>query len=83
MFEKFGGGTKKLKEFLIDKKIPRRERDLLPVIACGGEVFAVCGVEISEKVKIRFGIGANVADGKNIYTIILTKKGESDKCIRT
>lgn len=83
VFEKFGGGTKKLKEFLIDKKIPRRERDLLPVIACGGEVFAVCGVEISEKVKIRFGIGANVADGKNIYTIILTKKGESDKCIRT
>ena len=83
VFEKFGGGTKKLKAFLIDKKIPRRERDLLPVVACGGEVFAVCGVEISEKVKIRFGIGANVADGKNIYTILLTKKGESDKCIRT
>lgn len=83
VFEKFGGGTKKLKAFLIDKKIPRRERDLLPVVACGGEVFAVCGVEISEKVMIRFGIGANVADGKNIYTILLTKKGESDKCIRT
>ena len=82
-FEKFGGGTKKLKEFLIDKKIPRRERALLPVIACGREVLAVCGVEISEKAKIRFGYGAGAADGKNIYTVILTEKGGSEKCIRT
>lgn len=52
VIEKFGGGTKKLKSFLIDKKIPRRERDFLPVLASGNEVFAIAGVEISDKVKI-------------------------------
>ncbi|MBE7074828.1 MAG: tRNA lysidine(34) synthetase TilS [Clostridiales bacterium] len=54
--EKFGGGTKKLKSFLIDKKIPQRERDILPVLAFGNEIFAVAGVEISEKVKVEDGV---------------------------
>ncbi len=52
IIEKFGGGTKKLKSFLIDKKIPSRERDFIPVLALGKEVYAVAGVEISDKVKI-------------------------------
>ena len=52
IIEKFGGGTKKLKSFLIDKKIPSRERDILPVLALGNEVFVIAGVEISEKVKV-------------------------------
>ncbi len=52
VFEKFGGGTKKLKSYLIDKKIPQRERTNLPVLASGNEVFAIAGVEISDKVKI-------------------------------
>ena len=38
VFQQFGGGTKKLKDFLIDKKLPQRERDLLPVLACGTEI---------------------------------------------
>lgn len=52
MFTKFGGGTKKLKEFLIDKKIPSRERDELILVAKDNEVFIVCGVEISDKIKV-------------------------------
>lgn len=52
IIEKFGGGTKKLKSFLIDKKIPQRERDFIPVLAYGNEVYAVAGVEISNKVKL-------------------------------
>lgn len=52
VFEKFGGGTKKLKSYLIDKKIPQRERANLPVLASGNEVLAIAGIEISEKVKI-------------------------------
>ena len=52
IFEKFGGGTKKLKEFLIDKKIPSRVRNILPVLADQNEVYVVAGVEISDKVKI-------------------------------
>ena len=69
VFTKFGGGTKKLKEFLADKKIPRRERDGLPVLARGSEVFAVCGAEISEKVRV----------GENASPCILKfiRKGET------
>lgn len=52
IFEKFGGGTKKLKSYLIDKKIPLRERANIPVLASGNEVYIIAGVEISDKVKI-------------------------------
>ena len=52
VFKKFGGGTKKLKEFLIDKKIPLSKRDTLPVIAKDNVVYLVFGVEISDDVKI-------------------------------
>lgn len=52
VFEKFGGGTKKLKDYLIDKKIPQRERNYIPVLASGNEILAIAGLEISNKVKI-------------------------------
>lgn len=51
-FTKFGGGTKTLKNYLIDKKIPLRVRDTLPVLASGSEILCVLGVEISDKVKL-------------------------------
>lgn len=51
-FTKFGGGTKKLKSYLIDKKIPSRIRNVLPVLAVGNEILVIAGVEISEKVKV-------------------------------
>ncbi len=49
------GGSKSLKKFFNEKKIPVKERAFLPLIAeqDGKEVFVVCGVEISEQVKIR------------------------------
>ena len=52
VFKKFGSGTKKLKEFLIDKKIPLSQRDKLPVIAKDNVVYLVFGVEISDDIKI-------------------------------
>ena len=52
VFTKFGGGTKKLKSYMIDKKIPVRLRDQIPVLASGNEVYAIAGVEISDKVKV-------------------------------
>lgn len=52
VFEKFGGGGKKLKSYLIDKKIPLRERKVLPVLADGNEVYVIAGVEISNKVRV-------------------------------
>lgn len=68
VFRKFGSGTKKLKGFFIDKKIPQRVRGEIPLLACGGEVLAVCGTEISEKIK--------VGEHADVYTIILLEKGE-------
>jgi len=52
VFCKFGGGTKTLKKYLIDKKIPSRERSRLLLLADGNEVLLIFGVEISEKIKI-------------------------------
>lgn len=51
VFTKFGGGTKSLKKYLIDKKIPQRQRDRLPLVAINNDILVVCGVEISDKVK--------------------------------
>lgn len=70
-FTKFGGGTKKLKDWFIDRKIPRRLRDL-PVIACGSTVYAVCGAEISEQVRA----------GENAFpcTITIYRQGETQQC---
>lgn len=52
VIEKFGGGTKKLKSYLVDKKIPARLRDFLPVLAVGSDVLAVAGVDISEQLRV-------------------------------
>lgn len=51
-FKKFGGGTKRLGDFLTDRKIPVRLRKTIPLIADGDEVLAVCGIEISDKIKV-------------------------------
>lgn len=52
IFTKFGGGTKKLKDYLIDKKIPLVYRDELIVLASGNEILMIVGVEISDKIKV-------------------------------
>lgn len=49
---KLGGGRKSLKEFLIDKKVPARQREHLPVLASGKNILVVAGVGISDDVKI-------------------------------
>lgn len=61
-FTPFKSGSKKLKKYLIDKKIPSRKRDGLTLIACGNEVYAILGVEISDKIKIE-------KNTQNIYTM--------------
>ncbi len=52
VFKKFGGGTKPLKDYLIDKKIPQRERDSLVLLADGNNVLAILGVEIADTLKV-------------------------------
>lgn len=52
IFKPYGGGTKKLKEYLIDKKVPLRVRDNLPLLCNGDKVLAIFGMEISDEIKI-------------------------------
>ncbi len=51
-FRPFGGGDRKLKEYLIDQKVPREKRDGLPVIAVDNRVYAVVGVQISDEIRV-------------------------------
>lgn len=51
MFTPFGGKRKKLKQYFIDRKIPKRLRDRTPLICRGDEVLVIVGTEISELVK--------------------------------
>jgi tRNA(Ile)-lysidine synthase len=45
-------GTKKLKEYFIDKKIPREMRDNIPLIAKEREIIWIIGYKISDKFKV-------------------------------
>jgi tRNA(Ile)-lysidine synthase len=45
-------GGKKLKEVLIDRKVPRWARDTIPVVASGSEVLWAVGVAIADTVKV-------------------------------
>jgi len=44
-------GAKKLKDVLIDKKIPREHRDL-PLLCAGNEVYFAAGLALSERSKV-------------------------------
>ncbi len=47
-----GKGTKKLKEYFIDEKIPREERDKILLVATGNEIVWVVGNKTSDKFKV-------------------------------
>lgn len=52
-FQPFGvQGTKKLKDFFIDAKVPRAERDRIPLLASGDELVWVIGYTTSEWTKL-------------------------------
>lgn len=68
-FEKFGGGTKNLGDYFTDKKIPVRVRGKIPVVAVGCDIYCVCGVEISEKIKV----GGNT---KNVSYLLAADYGK-------
>ncbi len=50
---RFGGGKKSLKKFFNEEKTPVEAREGLPLLAeREGEVYVVCGVEISQKLAV-------------------------------
>lgn len=46
------GGSKKLKEYFIDKKVPQRMRNEIPVLAVGDKILAVADIEIADEIKV-------------------------------
>lgn len=52
VFTPFGGGEKKLKDWFIDKKIPREERDELLLIAKESRILWVIGKAISQQIAV-------------------------------
>ena len=51
-FKVKNGGRKKLKDYFIDEKIPREDRDSIPVLADGSHIIWVVGHRISEAYKV-------------------------------
>jgi len=45
-------GTKKLKEYFIDKKIPKEIRNNIPIVAKGSEIIWIIGYKINDKFKV-------------------------------
>lgn len=50
-----GPGERKLKDLLIDRGIPARERDRLPIVEIGGRIAWVPGVTIDERFRLPAG----------------------------
>ena len=48
----FGGKNKTLKKYFSDKKIESRVSSTLPLIAKGNQIYLVCGVDISENLRV-------------------------------
>jgi tRNA(Ile)-lysidine synthase len=42
-------GTKTLQDVFTDNKVPREERERIPVIECGGEIVWVAGLAVGEQ----------------------------------
>ncbi len=59
-------GTKTLKKMMIDKKIPCKDRDEIPIFVSGGEILYIYGFPISEKIR------AN-SDTKKILSIEISE----------
>jgi tRNA(Ile)-lysidine synthetase-like protein len=45
-------GRRRLKQVLIDRRVPRRRRDRLPLLVVGGEVAWVPGVTVAEPFRL-------------------------------
>lgn len=53
-FHPLGGpGSRKLQDYLVDKKIPREDRSKVSLLTSGGEIAWVLGMRIDERFKVR------------------------------
>ncbi|MCR5793011.1 MAG: tRNA lysidine(34) synthetase TilS [Lachnospiraceae bacterium] len=61
------GGTKKIKDYFIDNKIPRKQRDEMLLVADGSHIIWIPGYRISERYKV-------CENTKRILRLTLEKK---------
>ncbi|HYI13563.1 MAG TPA: tRNA lysidine(34) synthetase TilS [Thermoanaerobaculia bacterium] len=66
-------GPKKLKDFLIDRKIAAEVRDRLPLLIWNGEIVWVAGVEVSERFKV------TSPRGGELYEVWMEGPGAADE----
>ncbi len=45
-------GCKKLQDFFVDEKVPKSQRDNIPILTCGNDIVWVIGYRIDERFKI-------------------------------
>ena len=55
MFTPFGGGSKKLKDYLIDQKVPRDERDEMLFLCEGNQVLWAVGLQLGKALRVQPG----------------------------
>jgi len=67
-------GTKKLKDFFIDEKIPIQIRDIIPLLISGSDIAWVIGFRISDDFKIN--------EGTRKILLIKEEKGEESKHVQ-
>jgi tRNA(Ile)-lysidine synthase len=59
-FRPFGGGDRRLKSFLIDAKVPRWDRDRLPLVDAGADILWVAGIRRGAAAPVTSGTGTVV-----------------------
>ena len=70
------GGTKKLKDYFIDKKLPREAREKTPLLADGNRILWAVGLTISDDVKV-------TEQTEKIWQIKYYKKQGEESCSTT
>jgi tRNA(Ile)-lysidine synthase len=63
-------GEKKLKDFLIDRKIAAEERDRIPLVLWNGEIVWVAGIEVADGFKV-------TTDAGNLYELSIRRLSDS------
>lgn len=66
------GGNKKLKDYMIDAKIPKEWRETIPLVADGNQILWVVGYRIAEDYKV-------TEQTKKILQIVIRRENETDE----
>jgi tRNA(Ile)-lysidine synthase len=66
-------GERKLKDLLIDRRVPRRERDRLPLLVVAGRIAWVPGVTVGDAFRLP---GRLRDEGGEVWIVEIRREGE-------